>query len=233
LVPGEPLMLGLNVLVVDTGEHVVLIDTGTGNICAGLQAAGIDPASIDTVILSHAHPDHIGGVLEESGQLRFTHARHILPRVEWDFWTSNPSLGELLVPDEQKEWFRSVADRVLPTLRGRFDLAEFGQEVVPGLTLLAAVGHTPGQAAVMVNANGQRLLYVADAITHAGLQFPHIEWVGPVDNWPAHSVRTRRHLLARAVENDALIMAAHFTFPGIGRVSADEQTGKWNWHPLS
>lgn len=232
LTPGELLTLDLNFLVVNTGEHVVLIDSGAGNIVAGLQEAGIDPTSIDTVVLSHAHPDHIGGLLEESGRPRFSRARHFLPRVERDFWATNPGLGELLVPDDQREWLRSAPRSILPALGDRLDLIEFGQEVVPGIAIVAAVGHTPGHAAVELTSEGKRLLYMADAMTHAGLQFPHLEWVGGVDNWPAHSILTRRRLLDRAVAPDTLAMAAHFPFPGIGRVIKDGETSGWKWAPV-
>ncbi len=232
LVPGKPLILDMNFLVVNTSEHVVLIDSGAGNILAGLQAAGIDPTSIDTVVLSHAHPDLIGGLLDQNGQPRFSHARHVLPRVEWEFWSSEPKLGELLVPDDQREWLRSAPHSVFPAIRDCLDLIEFGQEIVPGITTVAAVGHTPGQVAIEVSSDGKRLLYMADAMTHAELQFSHIEWVGPVDNWPAHSILTRRQLLNSAAKPDTLAMAAHFTFPGIGRVTSDSQTSGWHWAPI-
>ncbi|MBA2681561.1 MAG: MBL fold metallo-hydrolase, partial [Ktedonobacteraceae bacterium] len=232
LVPGELLTLDLNFLVVNTGEHTVLIDSGMGNIVAGLQAAEIDLTSIDTVVLSHAHPDHIGGLLDENGRPRFSHARHILPRVEWDFWITNPSLGELLVSDDQREWLRSAPRSVFPAIRDRLELVEFGQEVIPGITVVEAIGHTPGHAAIELTSEGKRLLYMADAMTHAGLQFPHLEWVGGVDNWPAHSILTRRRLLDHDAGSDTLVMAAHFPFPGIGRVTKGDQPGRWHWEPI-
>lgn len=226
---GEQLTMPMNVVVVDTGAHRVLVDGGAGpglpnagRLRVGLAHAGIDPASIDTVVVSHLHPDHVGGLLGGDGALTFAAARHVLPREEHAYWAADPALGELNVPGEQRAYLRQAARQFLARAGDRLERLEFGAEVVPGVTLVRAVGHTPGHAAIEVHSGGERLLHVVDAFAWPDLHVPHPEWVGVVDSWPAHLIPTRRALLEQAgADRDTRVLGYHWPFPGVGRVTRD------------
>jgi len=121
---------------------------------------------------------------------------------------------------------------VLPAIADQLRLVEFGTEFATGMSLVPAVGHTPGHAAVSISSGGQRLLHFGDLITVPALQLRHTDWVGPVDNWPAHTVASRRRLLDQALEPATLTMASHFPFPGVGQVTTDGTEGGWSWQPV-
>jgi glyoxylase-like metal-dependent hydrolase (beta-lactamase superfamily II) len=117
---------------VETGRHVVLIDTGagpggrsSGAILARLEVAGIRPRNVDTVILTHAHPDHIGGTVGAGNRPVFTNARHVLSEYEWEFWTrANPDLTAMRVPHEIRDGIGLVAKRSMETLRFQIETVD-------------------------------------------------------------------------------------------------------------
>jgi glyoxylase-like metal-dependent hydrolase (beta-lactamase superfamily II) len=216
-------------LYLDTGEHRVLVDTGagklaptTGRLVKNLRSAGIDPATIDTVILTHAHPDHIGGNLDSNGSLAFPNARYVMSRDEWDFWTSKPDLSSLKCDDHLKQLLLQYAADMLPPIRHHLDFVADEAEVVPGVRALAAPGHSPGHMAVQVSSQGETLIDAVDAILHPIL-IEQLDWYSVVDLLPERELASRRRLLERAVEIRAAVMAFHFPFPGLGRVT---QAGK-------
>ena len=157
-------------LYLDTGDHRVLVDTGagplaptTGRLAKNLQSAGIDPAAIDTVILTHAHPDHVGGNLDSHGKLAFPNARYVMSREEWDFWTSKPDLSSLKCNDHLKHLMLQYAREMLPPIQHRLDLVDGDAEVVAGLRTLAAPGHTPSHVALEISSQGEVLIDAVDA----------------------------------------------------------------------
>jgi glyoxylase-like metal-dependent hydrolase (beta-lactamase superfamily II) len=208
-------------LLIDTGAHRVLIDTGagplaptTGRLRESLGALGVEPETIGTVILSHGHPDHIGGVLDTEGRPAFPNARYVMSAAESRFWTDEQTLakcarGELLGLGPLDELVGSSARKYLPPLAGRIELIEGSeQEIAPGIHAVLAPGHTPGHLAIIAASGGAQLLYLSDALLLPA-QVAAPEWTLPFDLLPDEAVRTRRRLLERAASDKMLAASYH------------------------
>lgn len=224
-------------LVVDTGTHRVLVDTGMGprvpttdKLAANLAAADFPLASFDVVVLSHVHPDHVGGNLDQAGRVAYPNARFVLWGREWDFWCNEPDLSGLR-DDRFTPMMLDTARTYLPPIAPQVELLALEDrevEIVRGLTAVAAPGHTPGHLAVVVASGGEALLAVADAFL-LPIHIAHPEWVAAVDLLVDETVATRRQLLQRAASEEMLVFAPHFPFPSLGHVAAQESG--WRWLP--
>jgi glyoxylase-like metal-dependent hydrolase (beta-lactamase superfamily II) len=222
-------------LYVRSGERHVLVDTGAGNyftttgkLAAHLRQAGVDPAEIDTVILTHAHPDHVGGLLDAGGDPIYPNAHFYTSKKEWDHWLAEDALERL------PGWNSTIelAHKVYDALGERFIYVQPDEEPAPGVRALAAFGHTPGHLAVEAASGGEAVIYISDAIFHP-LHIEHPEWrpdlryVNDLEQFRD----TQRRLIERAVDKNALVLGMHFPpFPCLGHI-VDTGQGR-QWHPI-
>ena len=221
-------------LVVNTGKQWVLVDTGadglspsTGRLLQNLKSEGIEPGDIDTIILTHGHPDHIGGNTNSEGRLTFSNARYVMWKEEWDFWNSEEAA--LKLDEHVREVLLGYARKNLPPIQDRLDLIEREREILPGIQAIPAPGHTPGHMALVISSGGEQLLYISDTVLHP-IHLEQPEWCAAVDFAPDQVVATRHRILNRAANDKTLVHAFHFPFPGLGYVV---QKGKgWQWQPI-
>ncbi len=218
---GDPATaFSMNVLMIDTGEHRVLVDTGcgpnsqrtgTGNLLGLLSDAGISAADIDTVIITHAHWDHVDGNTDGHGNPTFPNARYVISQIEWEEVQREPS-------DSDRKQILSIADR--------FDRIAVDGEIVPGIQAVPVRGHTLGQIGLLIESNGDRLLHTADAFHHP-VELYHPEWYFDFDADPEATVSTRRELLAMASREHVPVITYHLSFPGLGYIVAEGD--HWTW----
>jgi glyoxylase-like metal-dependent hydrolase (beta-lactamase superfamily II) len=212
------------VTVVETGRETVLFDAGTGgqlNDTAGLllenmRAAGLDPARIDRIAVSHFHADHITGLTTREDQPVFPRAEVLVPEAEWAWWTDEGNAAR--TPEMQRGTFGVVRRRFAPYL-SRLRRIGDGAEVAPGARAVAAHGHTPGHTAYHVAEGDQQLFVMGDCANRPEVFLRHPDWhfVFDVDG-PAASA-ARRRLFGRAADERARVIGYHFPFPSNGYVA--------------
>ncbi|MBZ0279772.1 MAG: MBL fold metallo-hydrolase [Anaerolineae bacterium] len=207
----------MNILLIQTPQHKVLVDTGlgSGTLLKTLEQIGVRPESIDRVIITHGHGDHIGGIMGENG-LNFPNARYTFWKSEWDYWFTEAQKGDETHP----------ARRNLFPIQDRVDFIDTESEILPGVSAVSAPGHTLGQMGLLIEHGVLRLLHIADA-AHTHFQVVHPDWSPRFDMQPDVSAKTRKALFERAADQNLLLTAYHFPFPGLGRISRDGENLKW------
>lgn len=195
--------------LVNTGSELILFDTGLGQggIQAALTDAGVTPDQINVVVLTHMHPDHIGG-MTTSDATTFPNARYVTAAPEYDFWSAQDAgnrVGDL------------VAAKVTP-LAEKMSFIEDGGDVASGVTAMATFGHTPGHMVYHLESNGQRLILTADLANHYVWSFAHPEWEVRFDMDKAAATDSRRKILGLLAADKVPMIGYHMPFPGAGYV---------------
>src|ERR1700677_394288 len=183
--PADRLTTPFTTLVVNTGQKLVLIDTGTGGQIApsagalrdNLRAAGVDPAAVDLIAISHFHPDHINGIKDKDDDLIFPNAEIMVPAAEWNFWMDDGNLDA--APPDLKLTFRNQR-RIFSSIAKNVTRFAPGAEVAPGILALPAPGHTPGHTVYAIHSGDQSLLVLGDTAQHPAVFARHPDWQGPL-----------------------------------------------------
>src|SRR5690349_14439690 len=217
----------LNVVVVRAGDRTILVDAGlgvefpdfprAGQTVHRLEAAGIDPASVTDVVLTHLHMDHVGGLLTEGLKERLRQDLRVhVAAAEAEFWES-PDFSRTDMPAPVPDALRSIASRFLDEYRGQMRTFETEYEVAPGVLVARTGGHTPGHSIVRLASGGDRLTFAGDAVFEVGFENP--EWHNGFEHDPEESARVRIALLRELAATGEALVATHLPFPSVCHVA--------------
>lgn len=220
---GPTMREGITSFVVNTGETLILIDAGArdymaptaGQLLANLAAAGYKPEQVDKVVLTHMHPDHIGGIMDTSGNATFPNATLHAHEADYAFWLDEGIKAQ--APEEAVMWWDVAIASVKPYV-DRTELFNFETDLGGGVSVFNMAGHTPGHSGIRISSGDDQLLILGDVAHSVSLQFANPDWGIAFDVDQDAAVVARKRALDMAVTDGALVAGAHFPFPSIGHV---------------
>jgi glyoxylase-like metal-dependent hydrolase (beta-lactamase superfamily II) len=226
-------------LLVTTGKELVLFDTGNGslrdeyeqmkgrlpagNLVARMKEAGYKPEDVDVVVITHGHPDHIGG-LTKGGQAVFPNARYVFGATEFDFWNKGENVREA------RKFNRELYVKIVVPLANRAAMIKPGDEVVPGIRAVDVSGHSPGMLAFTIESEGKRMINWADTAGHYIVSFQRPDLHLDVDDDKEKAIATRKRMFDMAATDDLLVASFHMPFPGLGYVERAGSAYRWVPH---
>ncbi len=229
-----PPRLAVNAFLIHSAGRVALVDTGCGpdrgaplgRVAKHIEAAGVAPEEIDTILLTHMHPDHSNGLTATDGMPFYPHVQLVLAEPELRHWLDDAAMARASAPHRER-FFLGARSQIKPYL----DRVRFAEgEVFPGVTAMPLPGHTPGHTGYLVSSGGEDLLIWGDIVHHSDIQIRRPDvWVEQ-DSDPETAVATRKRTLEMASRDRLLIAGAHVHFPGFLHVSGDAGTG-YELHP--
>jgi len=229
------LQTAVNAYLVQRGDHLSLIDTGTaqcfgpglGQVLANLRAAGHDPAEVDEVLLTHAHPDHMCGLLDANGAMAFPKATVWLSQADAAYWL-NPA-SEASAPEPLRFAFGLARTAVAPyAAAGKLHRFAADEALPGGIQAIDSHGHTPGHMSYLLDGgNSQQLLVWGDIVHFHAVQFARPDAAYEADSDRSAAITSRRQLMARAADQGWWVAGAHLPFPGLGHVRRQDQAFAW------
>ncbi len=222
-----PVETSVNAYLINTGSKLVLVDAGAaglfgptlGKLLDNLKAAGYQPEQVDAVLITHLHPDHVGGLMA-GNQLAFPNATVHVDKHEAGFWLSQDQLDK--APAEAKGFFQGAMASLNPYAQaGRLKTFEGAAEIVPGVRAQPSHGHTPGHSTFVVESKGQTLVLWGDLMHAAAVQFADPSVTIKFDSDPKAAMAERKKAYADAADKGYWVAASHLSFPGLGHLRRD------------
>lgn len=242
--PTDGVLLEQNILVLNTGRQLILFDTGmgesmgadsrmfgptTGRMLANLRAAGIEPAQIDIVALTHAHCDHCWGLVDAQGARVFPNAQVAISEADLNFWTNDANKrGPAFMTS-----FIEGAKRNLNAYRDRMVMLRDEQPFVPGVVALSTPGHTIGHHVFAITSGGRTVVNSGDLAHHHAIMLRRPAWEFAFDSDPAQSARSRARMLDRIATDRHAMLSYHFPWPGLGHVARQGEGYAWVPAPMN
>lgn len=231
--------MAMNVLLVKTKNRLILMDTGmgifaderTGFLLKSLKKAGFSPRDITDVFISHAHPDHIGGVVDKQNALIFPNAHIFISKIEYDFWmkASIKDFGnsELSRHPEMIGQIIPSIQNVLKAIKSKLKFYELDKTIYENFSFQLAPGHTPGLTLVKISSGPENLLYIADLIHSDVVLFPHPDWGYFGDTDLDIAIASRKKLLKQLAETKSRAFSYHLPWPGLGFTKPQNTAYEW------
>jgi glyoxylase-like metal-dependent hydrolase (beta-lactamase superfamily II) len=190
-----------------------------------MEKAGLSPDLIDHIFISHAHPDHVGGALNDHDEPVFRNATYFIWQKEWDFWYSAHASQQVA------ESFITFAQQKLTPLRDKIIFVDKEEEILPGVGVLFAPGHTPGHMVVSFQSEAEQLLYTADTVLHP-LHLEKPDWIPVFDIFPERAQVSKQRIFDLAASTKSLVLGQHFPpFPNLGYIRKKDLG--WSWEPIA
>ncbi len=217
-------------LFINTGKQKILIDTGCGNfpipnvgkLAANLKAAGISCSDIDIVTYTHGHMDHAAGTFNSKNQPVYPNARYAVAKEEWECWVHPVERPQLT------QMFEAARKHLVP-IPDQFLLIEDGGEMVPGIRIKLAPGHTPGTSLIELSSEGKTLMCIGDLI-HSAKEFVAPDYYSFLDVDPPLAIKNRNSIMKSLARSETLVFAAHLPYPGLGHFQL--KNGEISWKPI-
>jgi len=230
--PAGMVTVPFNPQLINTGSKLILIDSGNGiatyeptkgavgRTLQNLAAAGVDPKSIDIVLMTHLHPDHTNGIRAADGSMAFPNAEIMVPAVDWAFWMNDENAAKAQSNEMMKNYFANVK-KIYAGIESKVTKYEWGKEVAPGITSIGTPGHTPGHTSFAIASGNSKILLQADVTNIPELFLRNPDWHVAYDVDGDLAQTTRHKFYDMAAAEKAMVVGFHFTFPSIGHVEKD------------
>lgn len=239
---GTPVNAPVNTYLVNSGDRLVMIDTGTatamgptlGLMPRNLAASGVTPDQVDVVLMTHLHPDHANGLITPDGKPFFPNAEVVVAGTEYDFWNDQGIMNQ--APKDVQAFFQMAQAAVKPYADAkRLRRISADGEVVPGIAAIAAPGHTPGHTGYRITSGDQQLLVWGDIVHAAAFQFAKPDWSIAFDTSQDMAAASRKRMFDMTATDRITVAGMHLPFPGIGHVVRDGDGYRFvpvAWRPI-
>lgn len=212
-----------NLTLLRQENRTVLFDAGSGpgfmpsagSILTSLDAVGVAAEDITHVIFTHAHPDHLWGILDDFDEPVFYNAKHVIAQTEWEYWTNPTTVSTI---GEMRASFAVGAARRLAATEEQFTFFQDGEELLPGVMAHMTPGHTPGHTSFEIRDGTQAVLVGGDAIGNHHVAVARPEWASGADQDPGLGAETRKRLLDKLVHDEIALLGFHLPLGGLGRI---------------
>src|ERR1700742_2917338 len=221
-VPFNPQLIntGSKLILIDCGNGVANLEPSKGTVGRTLQnlaAAGVDPKSIDIVLMTHLHPDHTNGIRAADGSMAFPNAEIMVPAEDWKFWMSEDNAAKAQSNEMMKNYFANVK-KTFAGIESKLTKYEWGKEVAPGITSISTPGHTPGHTSFAIASGNSKILIQSDVTNIPEFFLKNPDWHVVYDTDPELAQTTRHKFYDMAAAEKATVVGFHFAFPSIGHV---------------